>query len=67
MSKPATKAYDVKMVADDAELSAIYLRTLLANGVDIVSALSLTGTYVWATKTAATMKRDLPKEPWEGE
>lgn len=52
-----------KIIAD-AELAACYFRALLANGVPMQAAVSLTGNYVVAHRMGEA-SRDEPKPPWE--
>lgn len=52
----------VAEVLDDAKLHATYFRGLVAEGVGLTEAVSLTGSYIIACRMP---KQESPKDPWE--
>lgn len=55
-----------EQIIKDAEIAALYLRTLVENGVSIYHAVSLTSSYI-TSLSFGDLNREKPKEPWEGQ
>jgi len=53
-------------ILEDAEVAAMYLRSLIERGVPMVAAVTLTSSYVQSRQFVEAGK-DKPREPWEGE
>ena len=55
-----------EQILEHAEIAATYFRALISNGIDVDSAVTLTGNYI--TMMIIRDTRDQPpREPWEGE
>jgi len=50
----------------DAEVTALYFRQLIAEGVPSMAAMSLTSSYV-SGLIIARAHEEKPREPWEGD
>lgn len=48
----------------DASVAAVYFAALLANGVPLVAAVTLTGNYAMAVRIAES-QREEPPQPWD--
>ena len=50
-------------VVNDATMAAVYFRTLVAEQVPVIAAVSLTSAYIGASRIADNSERP-PTEPW---
>lgn len=55
-----------EQILEHAEIAATYLRALVAKGVPVDAAVTLTGSYIIAIAMRG-LRDQPPREPWEGE